>query len=318
MSVVRKQRWTSATRGAGGSSRPRKYGLKGCIPAVVSSTEGSCKEGTSEAEGTIRWPRSSKNERYVLRISSAFMRPSLGMRRSLGGMTQDVERPAESAGRSQSLRGCPLADDLGSAHGRSGKGLRLHLELHLLAFLQALQANGGERVALLLAHLDRGVCDRARACLAYAGLEHLDDVEDRAHVRPRLEDVSRLAVGLEREPERLTLVREGPRERQHPLAGLQRSDSTGHRLQLAGVIEEERRRTAGLARDVRQQLLRIGAVQAQADHVRLDLRVQVLRRRRGLTVGEEYPRGRSRVGRVRERESRVVVRAAVVGVDQRE
>ena len=63
MSVVRKQRWTSATRGAGGLALPRKYGLKGCIPAVVSSTEGSSTEGTSEAEGTILWPRSSKNDR---------------------------------------------------------------------------------------------------------------------------------------------------------------------------------------------------------------------------------------------------------------
>ncbi len=63
MSVVRKQRWTSVTRGAGGFPWPRKYGLKGCIPAVVSSTEGSCTEGTSDAEGTILCPRSSKNER---------------------------------------------------------------------------------------------------------------------------------------------------------------------------------------------------------------------------------------------------------------
>ncbi len=33
------------------------------MPAVVSSTDGSWTEGTSEAEGTIRWPRSSKNDR---------------------------------------------------------------------------------------------------------------------------------------------------------------------------------------------------------------------------------------------------------------
>ena len=44
----------------GGSSRPRKYGLSGCIPAVVSSTEGSCEDGTSEADGRRRCPRSSK------------------------------------------------------------------------------------------------------------------------------------------------------------------------------------------------------------------------------------------------------------------
>ena len=63
MSVVRKQRCTSATRFAIGSSRPRKARLNGCIPAVVSSTEGSCWAGTSEAEGTMRCPRSSKNFR---------------------------------------------------------------------------------------------------------------------------------------------------------------------------------------------------------------------------------------------------------------
>ena len=38
--------------------------MKGCIPAVVSSTEGSWTEGTSEAEGTILCPR-SREEREV-------------------------------------------------------------------------------------------------------------------------------------------------------------------------------------------------------------------------------------------------------------
>src|SRR5262245_13635286 len=47
------------------------------MPAVVRSTDGSCTEGTSDAEGTIMWSRSSKNSRYVLRISSAFIGPSL-------------------------------------------------------------------------------------------------------------------------------------------------------------------------------------------------------------------------------------------------
>ena len=31
---------------------PEKYGLNGCMPAVVSSTEGSSTEGTSDADGT--------------------------------------------------------------------------------------------------------------------------------------------------------------------------------------------------------------------------------------------------------------------------
>src|SRR3954469_13566976 len=84
MSVVRKQRWTSATRGAGGFSWPRKYGLKGCMPAVVSSTDGSWTEGTSEAEGTIRCPRSSKKVRKVRRISFEF----IGSYLSLGTQNQ--------------------------------------------------------------------------------------------------------------------------------------------------------------------------------------------------------------------------------------
>ena len=56
--------------GAGGSSRPRKYGLNGCIPAIVSRVEVSSGAGISDAEGTRRCPRSSKNERKVSRISS--------------------------------------------------------------------------------------------------------------------------------------------------------------------------------------------------------------------------------------------------------
>ncbi len=43
------------------------------MPAVVSNTEGSCTEGTSEADGTTLWPRSSKKERKVSRISCAFI-----------------------------------------------------------------------------------------------------------------------------------------------------------------------------------------------------------------------------------------------------
>jgi hypothetical protein len=41
MSGVRKHFWHEVRRGAGGSSTPAKYGLNGCMPAVVSSTEGS-------------------------------------------------------------------------------------------------------------------------------------------------------------------------------------------------------------------------------------------------------------------------------------
>ena len=46
-----------------GRRAPRRgrSGLNGCMPAVVSSTDWSSAEGTSEAEGTARWPRSTKN-----------------------------------------------------------------------------------------------------------------------------------------------------------------------------------------------------------------------------------------------------------------
>src|SRR3954470_7164264 len=53
------------------------------IPAVVSSTDGSCTDGTSEPDGSLRWPRSSKNERNRSRISAAVMalesRPARGV-----------------------------------------------------------------------------------------------------------------------------------------------------------------------------------------------------------------------------------------------
>ncbi len=41
MSGVRKHFWTDASRWCGGASSPAKYALSGCIPAVVSSTDGS-------------------------------------------------------------------------------------------------------------------------------------------------------------------------------------------------------------------------------------------------------------------------------------
>ena len=40
------------------------------MPAVVSSTDWSSAEGTSEAEGTARCPRSTKNSVKLRRISS--------------------------------------------------------------------------------------------------------------------------------------------------------------------------------------------------------------------------------------------------------
>ena len=61
MSGVRKHFCESTTRRGGGSASPRKYGLNGCIPATVSSVDVSSGGGTSDADGTRRCPRSSKN-----------------------------------------------------------------------------------------------------------------------------------------------------------------------------------------------------------------------------------------------------------------
>ena len=82
MSGVRKHFWTEVRRLEGGSSSPRKYGLNGCIPATVRSVEVSSGAGISDAEGTRRWPRSSKNERYASRISAG--RSFIGGAVSLG------------------------------------------------------------------------------------------------------------------------------------------------------------------------------------------------------------------------------------------
>ncbi len=63
MSTVLNTFWQLVKRGAGGFSRPRKYGFSGCMPATVNSAEESCAEGTSDADGTRLWPRSSKKLR---------------------------------------------------------------------------------------------------------------------------------------------------------------------------------------------------------------------------------------------------------------
>src|SRR5207248_521962 len=47
MSTVRKHFCAVVVSGAGGGSRPRKYGIWGCIPAVVSSVVWSSARGTS-------------------------------------------------------------------------------------------------------------------------------------------------------------------------------------------------------------------------------------------------------------------------------
>ncbi len=70
MSVVRKHFCDEVMRCDGGSSCPAKYALSGCMPAVVSRTDGSNDAGTSEPEARRSWPRSSMKERKVSRISS--------------------------------------------------------------------------------------------------------------------------------------------------------------------------------------------------------------------------------------------------------
>src|SRR5436190_4108201 len=49
------------------------------MPAVVSSTEGSCVAGTSEPLGRRLWSRASKKERNVSRISSDLMALGMGL-----------------------------------------------------------------------------------------------------------------------------------------------------------------------------------------------------------------------------------------------
>src|SRR6266568_2201122 len=70
MSSVRKHFCRVVSSGAGGCSRPRKNGISGCIPAVVSSVERSSARGTSEADGLNAWPFDSKKERKPARSSA--------------------------------------------------------------------------------------------------------------------------------------------------------------------------------------------------------------------------------------------------------
>src|SRR3954468_18951265 len=73
MSTVRKTFWQLVKRLYGGVSCPWKYGLSGCIPALMSSVDGSWAVGTSDADGSRRWSRDSKKARNRSRISSVVM-----------------------------------------------------------------------------------------------------------------------------------------------------------------------------------------------------------------------------------------------------
>src|SRR5438067_5464292 len=92
MSGVRKTFCAIVVSGAGGFSRPRKYGICGCIPAVIRSVERSSARGTRDADGRRRWPFSSKNERNPSRISALVrIRAILGSRSAL--YARRVSRP---------------------------------------------------------------------------------------------------------------------------------------------------------------------------------------------------------------------------------
>src|SRR5438067_13230153 len=69
MSGVRKHFCTVVRSGAGGCSRPRKYGISGCIPADVSSVDRSSARGTRGVDGLNGWPFDSKNARKPARSS---------------------------------------------------------------------------------------------------------------------------------------------------------------------------------------------------------------------------------------------------------
>ena len=77
MSGVRKHFCEVVVSGAGGGSRPRKNGICGCMPALVSSVEWSSARGISGHDGSRLWPFSSKKERKPSR-SSAVVR-TLGL-----------------------------------------------------------------------------------------------------------------------------------------------------------------------------------------------------------------------------------------------
>ena len=68
MSTVRTHFWTLVARGHGRGSVPRKYGLKGTIPALTSNNVGSV--ATRLALGTRVWPRATKCARKRRLISA--------------------------------------------------------------------------------------------------------------------------------------------------------------------------------------------------------------------------------------------------------
>ena len=70
MSVVRKTFWYVVSRVAGGSFWPRKYGFRGCMPALMSSVDVSSGGGITGADGSRVWLFSSKKRRKPSRMSA--------------------------------------------------------------------------------------------------------------------------------------------------------------------------------------------------------------------------------------------------------
>jgi pimeloyl-ACP methyl ester carboxylesterase len=94
--------------GAGGSSKPRKNGIRGCIPAEISSVERSSARGISECEGLNSWPLDSKNSRKPAR-SSAVVR----MAAILRAVDFGTERWIDAVGTSLQVRS--WGEDIGRA-----------------------------------------------------------------------------------------------------------------------------------------------------------------------------------------------------------
>src|SRR6186997_957637 len=126
MSGVRKTFCTVVSSGAGGSSKPRKYGIRGCIPAEISSVERSSARGISECEGLNSWPLDSKNSRKPARSSAVVRMAAIlravdfgtaARRQALGGLLgrdllADLLQRAANQPRDVHLRDADLLGDL--------------------------------------------------------------------------------------------------------------------------------------------------------------------------------------------------------------
>src|SRR5215212_4573789 len=126
MSVVRKHFWHVVSRGCGGSSWPRKYGRSGCIPAVVSSTDGSYEDGTSDPDACSLWPRSWKKSRNAARISGEVRGGSALILGRDGAVTDDAIPGHQARDLSRGDRKGLVVEPDGEARMRPGGQRRVH------------------------------------------------------------------------------------------------------------------------------------------------------------------------------------------------